>query len=75
MALPKLYGLASGSADAIAEMLAVKWILLSVLGMLAAGFVILYRKGNPLQTAEDNASPTVAKASLKTEKPNARGRG
>jgi len=43
--------------------------------MLAAGFVILYRKGNPLQTAEDNASPTVAKASLKTEKPNARGRG
>jgi hypothetical protein len=43
-------------------------VLLSVLGMLAAGFVILYRKGNPLQTAEDSAS-------LKTEKPNARGRG
>jgi hypothetical protein len=68
MALPKLYGLASGSADAITEMLAVKWVLLSVLGMLAAGFVILYRKGNPLQTAEDSASQ-------KTEKPNARGRG
>jgi hypothetical protein len=24
-----------------------------VLGMLAAGFVILYRKGNPIQPAED----------------------
>jgi hypothetical protein len=68
MALPKLYGLASGSADAITEMLAVKWVLLSVLGMLAAGFVILYRKGNPLQTAEDSVPQ-------KTEKPNARGRG
>ena len=28
--------------------MAVKWVLLSVLGMLAAGFVLLYRKGNPI---------------------------
>jgi hypothetical protein len=49
MNLPKLYGLQLGSADLVTSALAVKWILISVLGMLAAGFVILYRKGNPLQ--------------------------
>jgi hypothetical protein len=51
MNLPKLYGLTSGSADILTSVKAVKWVLLSVIGMLAAGFVILYRKGNPLQTA------------------------
>ena len=66
MNLPKLYGLASGSSNIIAAMIAVKWVLLSVIGMLAAGFVILYRKGNPLQTIE-NADPKASK--------NARGRG
>jgi hypothetical protein len=70
MNLPKLYGLASGSADAITEMLAVKWILLSVLGMLAAGFVILYRKGNPIHTAEESDLSPATKASK-----HARGRG
>jgi len=49
MALPKLYGLASGSADLTTHIMAVKWVLLSVLGMLALGFTILYRKGNPLE--------------------------
>jgi hypothetical protein len=47
MSLPKLYGLASGGSDLLATVLAVKWVLLSVLGMLATGFVLLYRKGNP----------------------------
>jgi hypothetical protein len=68
MNLPKLYGLALGSADLPASVMAVKWILLSVLGMLAAGFVILYRKGNPIQTAALPGQPP-AKAK------NARGRG
>lgn len=67
MNLPKLYGLASGSVNAITAMIAVKWVLLSVLGMLAAGFVILYRKGNPLQSAEPEPAPKASK--------NARGRG
>ena len=46
MDLPKLYGLANGSADILTTMSAVKWLLLSILGMLATGFVLLYRKGN-----------------------------
>lgn len=79
MNLPKLYGLVNGSADILTSIDAVKWVLLSVFGMLAAGFVILYRKGNPLQTAEPVAKmgEPVAKAgdpgarSIK----NARGRG
>jgi hypothetical protein len=69
MNLPKLYGLALGSADLPTSVMAVKWILLTVLGMLAAGFVILYRKGNPLHTATlPNEAP--AKATK-----NARSRG
>jgi hypothetical protein len=66
MNLPKLYGLVSGGADIVTAMLAVKWVLLSVIGMLAAGFVILYRKGNPLESE----SPPATKASK-----HARGRG
>jgi len=50
MNLPKLYGMVLGSADLPTSVMAVKWVLLTVIGMLAAGFVILYRKGNPLQT-------------------------
>jgi len=66
MNLPKLYGLALGSADLPTSVMAVKWILLTVIGMLAAGFVILYRKGNPLQTAPSEPVSKVQK--------NARGR-
>ena len=45
--MPKLYGLAVATGDPIAPFLAVKWIVGSVLGMLAIGFALLYRKGNP----------------------------
>ncbi|MEP6716874.1 MAG: carboxypeptidase-like regulatory domain-containing protein [Terriglobia bacterium] len=47
MSLPKLYGLASGGSTLMQTIMAVKWLLLSVIGMLATGFVLLYRKGNP----------------------------
>jgi subtilisin family serine protease len=46
MDLPKLYGLANGSADILTTIGAVKWLMLSILGMLATGFILLYRKGN-----------------------------
>jgi hypothetical protein len=45
--LPKLYGLAMGNSDMIESLLAVKWVLGTILGMLALGFILLYRKGNP----------------------------
>jgi hypothetical protein len=45
--LPKLYGLAAGSSNLGESLLAVKWILLTIIGMLALGFVMLYRKGDP----------------------------
>ena len=69
MNLPKLYNLESGSANILVAMGAVKWLLVSIFGMLAAGFVILYRKGNPIRSADDGAS-TAGEASK-----NARGRG
>jgi hypothetical protein len=45
--MPKLYGLTLATGDLLEPILAVKWILASVLGMLAIGFALLYRKGNP----------------------------
>jgi hypothetical protein len=66
MNLPKLYGMALGSADLPTSVMAVKWVLITVLGMLAAGFVILYRKGSPMQTASLPNEPKAPK--------NARGR-
>jgi hypothetical protein len=52
--LPKLYGLMTSNSSLLQTLLAVKWILLTVLGMLALGFILLYRKGNPIEPAEDN---------------------
>jgi hypothetical protein len=46
--LPKLYGLAVGNSTLGESLLAVKWILATILGMLVLGFVLLYRKGNPV---------------------------
>lgn len=43
--MPKLFNLALATGDPIGPILAVKWVLISVLGMLAVGFAILYRKG------------------------------
>jgi hypothetical protein len=75
MNLPKLYGLVNGSADILTSIDAVKWVLLSVFGMLAAGFVILYRKGNPLQTAAPNEPVAKAGDPVARLTKNARGRG
>jgi hypothetical protein len=51
--MPKLYGLVIAKGELFSTLLSVKWVLLSVLGMLAVGFAMLYRKGNP-------AAPTAA---------------
>jgi hypothetical protein len=72
MNLPKLYGMASGGADFFTALLAVKWLLLTVLGMLALGFIILYRKGNPIQSAE-SVEPPASQAPKAAR--HARGRG
>jgi hypothetical protein len=45
--LPKLYGLLTANSSFGQSVMAVKWILLTVLGMLTLGFILLYRKGNP----------------------------
>jgi hypothetical protein len=45
--MPQLYGLTLATGNPIAPFLAVKWIVASVLAMLAIGFALLYRKGNP----------------------------
>jgi len=47
MNMPRLYGLTVATGNPVEPFLAVKWILASVLGMLAVGFALLYRKGNP----------------------------
>lgn len=74
MNLPKLYGMASGGADFFTAVLAVKWVMLSVCGMLLLGFIILYRKGNPLPAAEQPGAGLVTSAATKVPK-NARSRG
>ncbi len=62
--LPKLYGLAMGNATFLESVMAVKWVLVTILGMLAIGFALLYLKGDP------NVATSTTKAP-----PNARGRG
>jgi hypothetical protein len=66
--LPKLYGLLSANSTFGQTLGAVKWVLATVLGMLALGFVLLYRKGDPLNNTQD--SPQSSKAAT-----HARGRG
>jgi hypothetical protein len=72
---PKLYGLLGANASFFESLLAVKWVLLTILGMLTLGFILLYRKGDPLENAgtaalPDSESDTATKASK-----HARGRG
>jgi hypothetical protein len=50
--LPKLYGLLTANSSFVQSVGAVKWILVTVFGMLALGFILLYRKGNPLSTKD-----------------------
>ena len=54
--LPKLYGLLSANSSFGESLMSVKWILLTVLGMLALGFTLLYRKGNPVSAETTKAS-------------------
>jgi hypothetical protein len=68
--LPKLYGMLSANSSLGQSMGAVKWILATVLGMLALGFVLLYRKGNPL-----DVNPIETRNSTKAANTHARGRG
>jgi hypothetical protein len=82
--LPKLYGLMLGNANLGESMLAVKWILLTILGMLALGFALLYRKGNPMAAAseesggkseQDASAAASTKAASTKASGHARGRG
>jgi hypothetical protein len=77
--LPKLYGMLSANSSLLQSVSAVKWILATVFGMLALGFILLYRKGNPNEpalnttaatAAQEPGSETATKASR-----HARGRG
>ncbi len=49
--LPKIYGLMSSTAGLPDTVNSVKWFLLTVIGMLGCGFALLYRKGNPNESA------------------------
>jgi hypothetical protein len=48
---PKLYSLLPANATFWDSVIAVKWVLLSILGMLALGFVLLYRKSDPTKAS------------------------
>jgi hypothetical protein len=66
--LPKLYGLLQANSSFAQSVGAVKWILLTVFGMLALGFTLLYRKGDPV-------GPAAADKATATRATHARGRG
>jgi hypothetical protein len=70
MNLPRLYGLTLGSSELWSTVLAVKWVLLSVLSMLTLSFVLLYRKSVPA----DQKEAAVEAAAVKKASKNARGR-
>jgi len=56
--MPKLFNQIDGSASFIQKVLAVKWILLLALGILALGFTQLYRRQEPAEaTAASSTSP------------------
>jgi hypothetical protein len=71
--LPKIYNLQISSAGLLDSLGAVKWIVLSVLGMLGFGFILLYRKGNPVAEPHAALAAHPEKASKATK--HARGRG
>jgi hypothetical protein len=67
---PKLYALLPANASFLDSLLAVKWVLLTILGMLALGFTLLYRKGDPLEKVNSESQTATTKAPK-----HARGRG
>ena len=73
--LPKLYGLLTANSTFTDSVLAVKWILLTVIGMLALGFVLLYRKGDPTQAIDRTASTGSEQETATKASRHARGRG
>lgn len=72
---PKLYGLLAANASFLDSILAVKWVLLTVLGMLALGFTLLYRKGDPLETAGSAAATDAESETVTKATKHARSRG
>ena len=73
--LPKLYGLLQANSTFTDSVLAVKWVLLTVIGMLALGFVLLYRKGDPTQAIDRTASTGSEQETATKASRHARGRG
>jgi hypothetical protein len=71
--LPKLFNLELSSAGLFDSIGAVKWILLTVIATLALGFILLYKKGDPVADAA-TAEPADSGNSNKATK-HARGRG
>jgi hypothetical protein len=55
--MPKLFNQVDGSAGFFRKVMAVKWILLLALGILALGFTLLYRRQEPVEAASA-ASPS-----------------
>ena len=72
---PRLYGLLAANSSFFESLLAVKWVLLTILGMLALGFTLLYRKGDPLQNAGNAALPDAESETATKASKHARGRG
>lgn len=50
--MPKLFNLALATGSPIEPFLAVKWLVASIVGMLAIGFVLLYRRGDPTKAPD-----------------------